>query len=113
MPIDNGRVENLIRSWALGRSSWLFAGPLRSGQRVGIIINVNQCTKLNGHEPYAYLENVPERLPTQKTSQIHELLPIIGSRLPDHSQAVMPERLRFFDPYRLLAAPPTQYWTPS
>ena len=34
-----------------------------------------QCAKLNDHEPYAYLKDVLERLPTQKASQIHELLP--------------------------------------
>ena len=27
-----------------------------------------QCAKLNGHEPYAYLKDVLERLPTQKAS---------------------------------------------
>src|SRR5690554_7949869 len=33
VPIDNNWVENQIRPWALGRSNWLFAGSLRSGQR--------------------------------------------------------------------------------
>ncbi|WP_155833492.1 IS66 family transposase [Halomonas sp. BC04] len=31
MPIDNSRIENLIRSRALGRANWLFAGSLASG----------------------------------------------------------------------------------
>jgi hypothetical protein len=31
--------------------------------------------KINGHEPYAYLKDVLERLPTQRASQIDELLP--------------------------------------
>jgi transposase len=31
VPIDNNPVENQIRPWALGRSNWLFAGSLRSG----------------------------------------------------------------------------------
>lgn len=31
VPIDNNAVENQIRPWALGRSNWLFAGSLRSG----------------------------------------------------------------------------------
>jgi AbrB family looped-hinge helix DNA binding protein len=31
VPIDNNRVENQIRPWAIGRSNWLFAGSLRSG----------------------------------------------------------------------------------
>uniref|UniRef100_UPI00046AAA60 IS66 family transposase n=1 Tax=Cobetia crustatorum TaxID=553385 RepID=UPI00046AAA60 len=75
LPIDNNRVENLIRPWALGRSNWLFAGSLRSGQRAATIMSLIQCAKLNGHEPYTYLKNVLERLPTQKASQMHELLP--------------------------------------
>ncbi len=32
VPIDNNWVENQIRSWALGRSNWLFAGSLRTGR---------------------------------------------------------------------------------
>jgi hypothetical protein len=34
-----------------------------------------QSAKLNGHEPYAYLKDVLERLPTQQASAIQELLP--------------------------------------
>ncbi|QOR40232.1 IS66 family transposase [Billgrantia diversa] len=75
LPIDNNRVENLIRPWALGRSNWLFAGSLRSGQRAANIMSLIQSAKLNGHEPHAYLKDVLARLPTQKASQIHELLP--------------------------------------
>ena len=31
--------------------------------------------RINGHEPYAYLKNVLDRLPTHPASRIHELLP--------------------------------------
>jgi transposase len=75
VPIDNNRVENLIRPWALGRKNWLFAGSLRSGRRAAAIMSLIQSAKLNGHEPYAYLKDVLMRLPTQKASAIHELLP--------------------------------------
>jgi len=34
-----------------------------------------QSAKLNGHDPYAYLRDVLERLPTQPNSRIEELLP--------------------------------------
>jgi hypothetical protein len=68
-------VENLIRPWALGRKNWLFAGSLRSGRRAATIMSLIQSAKLNGHEPYAYLKDVLARLPTQKASAIHELLP--------------------------------------
>ncbi|MBB3063477.1 hypothetical protein FHS09_004335 [Microbulbifer rhizosphaerae] len=74
-PIDNNHVENQIRPWALGRSNWLFAGSLRSGQRAAAIMSLIQSAKLNGHDPYAYLKDVMQRLPTQRASAIGELLP--------------------------------------
>lgn len=75
VPIDNNRVENQIRPWALGRSNWLFAGSLRSGKRAAAVMSLIQSAKLNGHDPYAYLKDVLTRLPTHKNSAIDELLP--------------------------------------
>lgn len=75
LPIDNNRVENQMRPWALGRKNWLFAGSERSGKRAAAIMTLVQSAKLNGHDPYAYLKDVLTRLPTHKNSQIHELLP--------------------------------------
>ena len=60
---------------AQGRKNWLFAGSLRSGQRAANIMTLIQSEKLNGLDPYAYLSDVLNRLPTQKMSQIEELLP--------------------------------------
>ncbi|ESR01265.1 transposase IS66 [Stutzerimonas chloritidismutans AW-1] len=75
VPIDNNRVENQIRPWALGRSNWLFAGSLRSGKRAAAIMSLIQSARLNGHDPYAYLRDVLMRLPTQRASEIGQLLP--------------------------------------
>lgn len=75
VPIDNNWVENQIRPWALGRSNWLLAGSLRSGQRAAAVMTLIQSAKLNGHDPYDYLKDVLTRLPTQKNRAINELLP--------------------------------------
>lgn len=75
VPIDNNWVENQIRPWALGRSNWLFAGSLRSGRRAAAVMSLIQSARMNGHDPYAYLKDVLERLPTQRASAINELLP--------------------------------------
>ena len=75
VPIDNNWVENQVRPWALGRKNWLFAGSLRSGQRGAAIMSLIQSAKLNGHDPYAYLKDVLQRLPTQRASAINALLP--------------------------------------
>lgn len=75
VPIDNNQVENQIRPWALGRSNWLFAGSLRSSKRAAAIMSLIQSARMNGHDPYAYLKDVLTRLPTQRASEIGQLLP--------------------------------------
>jgi transposase len=75
LPIDNNHIENRIRPVALGRSNWLFAGSLRAGQRAAAVMSLIQSAKLNGHDPYRYLKNILERLPTQPASRLEDLLP--------------------------------------
>ena len=75
LPIDNNWVENQIRPIAIGRNNWLFAGSLRAGKRAAAIMSLVHSARLNGHDPYAYLRDVLERLPTQPASRIAELLP--------------------------------------
>jgi transposase len=75
LPIDNNWVENQIRPIAIGRSNWLFAGSLRAGKRAAAIMSLVHSARLNGHDPYAYLRDVLERLPTQPASRVAELLP--------------------------------------
>jgi transposase len=75
LPIDNNWIENQIRPIALGRNNWLFAGSLRGGERAAAIMSLIQSAKINGLDPYAYLQDVMERLPTWPNSRIGELLP--------------------------------------
>jgi transposase len=74
LPVDNNHIENQIRPVAIGRNNWLFAGSLRAGKRAAAVMSLIQSAKLNGHDPYAYLKDVLTRLPTQRASQIGELL---------------------------------------
>ena len=60
---------------AHNRNNWLFAGSLRAGQRAANIMSLIQSAKLNGHDPYRYLKDILERLPTQSASRLEELLP--------------------------------------
>ena len=75
LPCDNNWVENQIRPIAIGRNNWLFAGSLRAGKRAAAIMSLVHSARLNGHDPYAYLKDVLERLPTQPASRVQELLP--------------------------------------
>jgi hypothetical protein len=46
-----------------------------AGQRAAIVMSLVQSAKLNGHDPWAYLRDVLERLPSHPNSRIDELLP--------------------------------------
>ena len=75
VPMDNNWAENQIRPWALGRKNWLFPGSLRSGKRAAAIMSLIQSARMSGHDPYGYLKDLLTRLPTQRASEIGQLLP--------------------------------------
>jgi hypothetical protein len=75
VPIDNNWCENQLRPADVGRGNWLFAGTLRAGQRAAAVMSLVQSARINGHDPYACMKDILTRLPTQKNSQIGELLP--------------------------------------
>lgn len=74
-PIDYNWCTNQIRPASLGRNNWLFTGSLRAGQRAAAVMRLIQSAKINGQEPYAYIRDILTRLPTQRNSQIEDLLP--------------------------------------
>jgi transposase len=84
LPADNNWIENRIRPIALGRANWLFAGSLRAGQRAAAIMSLIGSAKMNGLDPYVYLRDVLERLPTHPASRIEELLPHRWQPTPPH-----------------------------
>lgn len=75
VPIDNNAVENSIRPLALGRRNWLFVGSRDAGERTANIMSLIESAKLKGHDPWAYLKNVLERLPTLLARDLPTLLP--------------------------------------
>ena len=46
-----------------------------AGKRAAAIMSLVHSARLNGHDPYGYLRDVLERLPTHPASRIGELLP--------------------------------------
>ena len=75
VPIDNNAVENSIRPLAVGRKNWLFVGSQQAGERAAVMLSLIESAKLNGHDPWAYLKDVFERLPTLKNRDLELLLP--------------------------------------
>jgi transposase len=75
VPIDNNAVENSIRPLAVGRRNWLFVGSQQAGERAAVMLSLIESAKLSGHDPWAYLKDVFERLPTLKNHDLESLLP--------------------------------------
>jgi hypothetical protein len=75
VPIDNNVAENAVRPLAVGRKNWLFVGSQQAGERAAVVLSLIESAKLNGHDPWAYLKDVFERLPTLKQRDLAQLLP--------------------------------------
>jgi transposase len=75
-PIDNNAAEQAVRPICLGKKNWLFTGSERAGQRAAAVQSLLATAKLNGLEPYAWLKDTLEKLPTWPNRRIDELLPL-------------------------------------
>ncbi len=75
VPIDNNAAENAIRPLAVGRRNWLFVGSQLAGERAAVLMSLIESAKLSGHDPWAYLKDVFERLPSLKNRDLAQLLP--------------------------------------
>ena len=75
LAIDNNAAERALRGVAVGRKNWLFTGSEDGGKRAATIYSLIGTCKLLRIEPFAYLRDVLERLPTHPASRITELTP--------------------------------------
>jgi len=72
---DNSAAERALRTVALGRKNYLFAGSNAGGERAAAIYTLLGSAKLNGFDPQLYLRHVLERIADHPVNRIHELLP--------------------------------------
>ena len=64
LPIDNNPVENTIRPIAFGKKNWLHTGSELAGIRAAVIQTLLGTAKLNDLDPFAWLKDTLEKLPT-------------------------------------------------
>lgn len=64
LEIDNNRAERALRAIAIGRKNWIFAGSDEGGRRAATIYSVIASCAEHDVEPWAYLTDVLDRLPT-------------------------------------------------
>lgn len=75
LELDTNRVERAIKSIVIGRKNFLFMGGPKGGWAAAIIFSLIESCKQNQVDPYDYLKDVLERLPTHPNKRIQELLP--------------------------------------
>ena len=73
--IDNNAAERSLRTVALGRKNFLFAGSDAGGERAAAIYSLIGSAKLNGIDPEAYLRFVIERIADHPVNRVADLLP--------------------------------------
>jgi len=73
--IDNNAAERALRTVALGRKNYLFAGSDAGGERAAAIYSLIGTAKLNDIDPEAYLRDVLTRIADHPVNRIDELLP--------------------------------------
>jgi transposase len=73
--MDNNAAERALRTVALGRKNYLFAGSDAGGERAAAIYSLLGSAKLNGIDPEAYMTSVLQRIADHPIQRIAELLP--------------------------------------
>ena len=73
--IDNNLIENAIRPLALGRKNYLFAGSHRAAQRAAMMYSFFATCKTMDINPFNWLKDTLEKIPSTKITQLKTLLP--------------------------------------
>lgn len=75
LALHNNDAENALRGVVLGRKNFLFAGNDSGAERAATYYSLIDTCKLNGIDPFAYLQDVLSRLPSHPVNRLDELLP--------------------------------------
>jgi transposase len=75
LAIDNNVAEREMKRIAIGRKNWLFVGSPQGGQTAAVLMSFTSTCQRLGIEPWRYLRDVLERLPSHPPERLAELLP--------------------------------------
>jgi transposase len=73
--IDNNAAERAMRTVALGRKNWLFAGSDEGGETAADMYSLIETAKLNGINPWKDLATVLAVIQDYNSAKLSELLP--------------------------------------
>ena len=75
LTIDNNVAEQHMKTIATVRKNWLFTGSEKGGKTMAVLFTLVSSCQRHGHDPFVYLRDVLERLPTLPKERVAELLP--------------------------------------
>jgi transposase len=75
LDMDNNAAERAHRGIAIGRKNWMKVVGPRGGNAAAIHFSLIASCKLNEVEPFSYLVDVLNRLPTSPSTELAQLLP--------------------------------------
>ena len=73
--IDNNAAERAMRAIALGRKNWMFAGSDKGGHTAANMYSLIETARMNGINPWKYLQKVFDVIQDYKFNKLYELLP--------------------------------------
>ena len=82
VPIDNSASERALRTFCVGKKSWVLINSVNGADASAVIYSITETAKLNGLNPYYYLDHLltvmPTILPPKKKGE--------PQKMPDRSQ---------------------------
>jgi transposase len=75
LKIDNNHCEREMKYVAMGKKAWLFFGSDEGGKNHAIVASILSTCRRHGVEPWAYLNDIIQRITENDFASLEELLP--------------------------------------
>jgi transposase len=75
LQIDNNLIENSIRTLAIGRKNYLFAGSHNGAKSAAMFYSFFGTCKKHNVNPYQWLKKVLDIIPEYHANKLQDLLP--------------------------------------
>ena len=92
LSFENNAAERLVKYPAIGRKNYLFVGNERAGRNAANFYSLVTSAKLNGVEPFAWLKDVIERLPSYREGAAFAQSDSGGSVASGELDELLPDR---------------------
>ena len=91
LSMDNNAAERLVKYPAIGRNNYLFVGNERAGRNAGNFYSLVSSAKRNGVEPFAWLRDVFEKLPSHRQGKVFEASQVEALAHSDELDYLLPD----------------------